>query len=142
MKLENIKYIIIVLLMGLSLFTTIHQQTTMQNGYIISFLGTLATIMLMIATIFLLWIEEPIGYTVSTALFTLAILNTAWLFYKINTFTVFAFGLLINTAGLVLSITRTEENQELETYELPKYKTETYDTETFEKPKRKYTRRQ
>ena len=139
MNTEDIKYFAIVILLGLSVLSTIILQSYMKTGYAIPLVIIFITIILMTGTIFGLWIEEPWGYSIATILFTGTIIHTGWIFYKTNMFLPFTFALLVNVAGIVISITqKLNEYPKIETYEIPKY--ETYETEEPKK-KRKYTRR-
>lgn len=120
MNTEDMKSFVITILLGLSFFTALmlesHMGTNFAIELVLIFIGTI----LMAGIIFGFWIEEPWAYPLTTILFAAALINTAWLFFSTNAFLTFAFGLLVNVAGLVMCLVGMErpmDFQELETYQ-------------------------
>jgi len=120
MNTEDMKSFVITILLGLSFFTALMLELRMETQFAIElvliFIGTILTA----GIIFGFWIEEPWAYPLTTIVFAAALVNLAWLFYSTNAFLTFAFGLLVNVAGLVMclaGIERPMDFQELETYE-------------------------
>ena len=116
----DMKSFIVTILIGLSLFTALMLESHMTANFAIELVLILIGSILMTGIIFGFWIEEPWAFPLTTILFAAALINLAWLFYSTNAFLAFAFGLLVNVAGLVMCLANMEretEFKELETYE-------------------------
>jgi uncharacterized membrane protein len=114
------KSFVITILLGLSFFTALMLESNMGTHFAIELVLILIGTILMAGIIFGFWIEEPWAYPLTTIVFAAALINLVWLFYSTNAFLTFAFGLLVNVAGLVMclvGIERAMDFQELETYE-------------------------
>lgn len=120
MQENDIKSFVITILLGLSLLTALMLESRMTHYFALELVLILIGIILMTGIIFGFWIEEPWAYPLTTILFAAALVNLAWLFFLTKAFLTFAFGLIVNVAGLVLCLVNMEravELQELETYE-------------------------
>ena len=124
MKTNDIKLIVTVLLLGLSLFTALLLESRMQAGYSIQLVVILIGIILMACALFGLWIETEWAYPFTLVLFALLLANLVWAFASTKAFLPFTFGLLINVAGLVMCLASIGDYtyQQLETYEIKKKK--------------------
>lgn len=125
MHTDDMKSFVITILLGLSLFTALMLESRMDSNFAIELVLVLIGAILMAGVIFGFWIEEPWVYPLTTVLFAAALVNLVWLFFSTKAFLTFAFGLLVNVAGLVMclvGIERAVELQELETYEARKKK--------------------
>jgi len=122
MKLNDIKMIVTVLLLGLSLFTALLLESRMHAGYAIQLVIILIGIILVACALFGLWIEAEWAYPFTLVLFALSLANLVWVFTTTKTFLPFSFGLLINVAGIVMCLASVGDYtyQELETYETGK----------------------
>ena len=123
MKIENSKIFVLVILLGLSLFTALLLEAKMTSGFVPELVLILIGIILTAGIVFGLWIEEPWAYPLAIVLFAASLINLLWLFSNTNTFLTFAFGLLVNVAGLVIcmaSMERIEMLDSLETYKIPR----------------------
>lgn len=120
MNQNDMKYFAIIILLGLNLLTTLFLQSFLPTGYVLPLVLILIGTILMAGTIFGLWIEEQWAYSLATIIFAASLIHIAWLFYNAQAFLTFAFGLLVNIAGLVLCLVNSspDEWQELETYEI------------------------
>ncbi len=120
MHTEDMKSFVITILLGLSLFTALMLESNMTANFAVELVLILIGTILMAGIIFGFWIEEPWAYPLTTILFAAAMVNLVWAFISTNAFLTFAFGLLVNVAGLVMclvSLERSMEMHELETYE-------------------------
>jgi len=125
MKAEDMKSFVITILVGLSLFTALMLESRMTANFAIELVLILIGAILMTGIIFGFWIEEPWAYPLTTILFATALVNLVWLFFSTSSFLTFAFGLLVNVAGLVMCLAGMErpmDLQELETYEAKRKK--------------------
>lgn len=124
MKLEDIKFITTIILLGLSLLTALILESYMKTGYAIQLVLILIGIILTAGIIFALWIEIEWANAMTMLFFTLSLANLVWLYTATKTFLPFAFGLLVNVAGLVMCLAEIGNGafQELETYEINKRK--------------------
>ncbi len=125
MKAEDMKSFVITILVGLSLFTALMLESRMTANFAIELVLILIGAILMTGIIFGFWIEEPWAYPLTTILFAAALVNLVWLFFSTSSFLTFAFGLLVNVAGLVMCLAGMErpmDLQELETYEAKRKK--------------------
>jgi hypothetical protein len=116
---QNMKFFTIIILLGLSLFTTLLFESRLITGYAIQLVLVLIGIILTAGIIFGLWIEEPWATPLTTIVFAASLANLVWLFAKTEVFLTFAFGLLVNVAGIVVCMAGMEKAtplQELETY--------------------------
>ncbi len=123
MNADDMKPFIITILIGLSLFNALMLESRMGANFALELVLILIGAILMAGIIFGLWIEELWAYPLTMIVFAAALINLAWLFYSTQAFLTFAFGLLVNVAGLVICLVGLEqpmEIQELETYETPK----------------------
>ncbi|MBW2969791.1 hypothetical protein KY309_01665 [Candidatus Woesearchaeota archaeon] len=122
MRLEDIKFIVTIILLGLSLLTALVLESYLKTGYAVQLVLILIGIILTAGIIFGLWIELEWAYPFTMLFFALALADMVWMFAETKAFLPFAFGLLVNVAGLVLCIASIETTalQELETYEIDK----------------------
>lgn len=121
-----------ILLLGLSLFTALILETKMSAGFTAELIIILLSIIFMAGVIFGLWIDAEWAYPLASILFAAGLANLAWLFYHTHSFLAFAFGLLVNVAGLVLCIINNDEPPRsyaatLETYDIADIKQELED---------------
>ncbi len=119
MEANNANVFVTVILLGLSLFTALlleaHMGTLAVVELVLMLIGLIATA----AIIFGFWIEEAWPYPLSVIFFAASLANTIWLFTSTQIFLVFAFGILVNVAGLVMCIVNMGQAvnpKELETY--------------------------
>ncbi len=120
---EGMKVFITIILVALSLFTALILESRMTNGAILQLFVILAGAIFTAAILFGLWIEEPWAYPLAMVFFAASMANLVWLFSSTKVFLTFAFGLLVNVAGLVMALTSIEvgvPSQELETYTIDK----------------------
>ncbi len=124
MKLEDVKFITTIILLGLSLLTALILESYMQTGYAIQLVLILIGIIFTTGIIFALWIEIEWANTIAMLFFSLSLANLVWLFTATKAFLPFAFGLLVNVAGLVMCLAEIGNGafHELETYEINKRK--------------------
>jgi hypothetical protein len=123
MNAEDMKPFVITILLGLSLFTALMLESRMTEYFALELVLILIGSILMAGIIFGLWIEEPWAYPLTMIVFAAALINLAWMFYSTKAFLTFAFGLLVNVAGLVMCLVGAEQSmelRELETYEIGK----------------------
>ncbi|VVB80971.1 Uncharacterised protein [uncultured archaeon] len=122
MKLNDIKMIVTVLLLGLSLFTALILESRMNTGYAIQLAIILIGAILMACALFGLWIEAEWSYPFTLIVFALSLANLVWAFTSTKAFLPFTFGLLISVAGIVMCLASTGAYslEELETYEINK----------------------
>jgi len=122
MNANDMKVTVSVILLGLSLFTGLVLETRMGTGHAIQLVIILIGIILTAGIIFGLWIDAPWAYPLSTLVFALSLANLVWQFSSTKAFLPFAFGLLVNVAGLVMCIASAGamSMHELETYEIGK----------------------
>ncbi len=123
MNANDMKITVSVILLGLSLFTGLVLETRMGTGYTIQLVIILIGIILTAGIIFGLWMDAEWAYPLSTLVFALSLANLVWQFSATKAFLPFAFGLLVNVAGLVMciaSVGNAMSMHELETYEAGK----------------------
>jgi len=126
---ENVglKNLVTILLLGLSLFVALMLETRMTDGVVIEMIIILAGVVLMGAIILGMWVEAEWAYPLASIFFAASLANLAWLFYNTGAFLPFAFGLIVNIAGLVMCLVTTQESDDLvplETYDLDEIKHE------------------
>lgn len=117
----------IVILMAIGLGATLMLTSQMTGYWWIEWLVLMAAGLFILAMFFGLWVDAEWAYPMATVLFALSLANMLWLYTKTYNFTVFAFGLLANIAGVVLSLTgigAPEEKDEIETYDAKPVETE------------------
>ena len=125
MKQTDAKLFVIIILLGLSMATALLLESKMTTGYMMELVLILISIIFVTGILFGLWIEEPWAYPLSMLLFAASLANIVWLFVETKVFLTFAFGLLVNVAGLVMciaSLSQLEDLKSLETYEIEKKK--------------------
>lgn len=124
MNTEDIKFMVTVLLLGLSLLTMLILESYLKTGYALQLVLILIGIILTAGIIFALWIEIEWANPITMIFFALALIDIIWLFTATKAFLPFSFGLLVNVAGLVICLAGlgNYEFQELETYETRKRK--------------------
>lgn len=121
MKASEMKIFVMVILLGLSLLTALTLESHMKAGYSAELVLIVIGIILTAGILFGLWIDEPWTYPLTTLIFAASLANLVWLFTETQVFLTFAFGLLVNVAGLVMCLISMEKNMpwhELETYEV------------------------
>ncbi len=119
MKANNANVFVIVILLGLSLFTALLLEANMGALAAVELVLMLIGLIATAAIIFGFWIEEAWPYTLSIIFFAASLANTVWLFTSTKIFLVFAFGLLVNVAGMVMCMVNMGQAvhpKELETY--------------------------
>ena len=125
MEVNDSKLFVITILLGLSLFTALLLESRMTTGFIVELVLILIGIILTAGIVFGLWIEEPWTYPLTIIIFAASLANLIWLFSATHVFLTFAFGLLVNVAGLVMCLVSMEKivsQQTLETYEISERK--------------------
>jgi len=120
MKDSNMKTFSTTILLGLSLLTALTLEAEMTSGFIAELVLILIGAILTGGILFGIWIEEEWVYPAGMLLFAAFLANLLWLFFATKIFLTFAFGLLVNVAGLVICLVSTEKTiwEELETYDL------------------------
>jgi len=124
-----------VILLGLSLFTALLLESRMGAGFIGELVAVLIGVILSLGLLFGLWTDADWTYSLATVIFAAALGNLLFLFVSTKAFLVFAFGLIVNIAGLVICLVSVTDHLEytgLETYEM---------SEKSKKTKRKKRRR-
>ena len=117
----NAKVSVLSILIGLSLFVALILESRMTTGHIGELVLIILGIFFMTVILFGLWIEANWGYSLGLLLFAVSLANLVWLFFNTQAFLTFAFGLLVNVAGLVICLASLEKSmpwEELETYEV------------------------
>ncbi len=109
------------ILLALSLLTALLFETKMSIGNAFELLAIVVGIIIAFGILFSLWIEAEWAYPLAILFFAAATANLLWLHLELKTFLLFAFGLLVNVAGMVVAFASIENEQweePLETYEI------------------------
>ena len=122
------------ILMALNILTAISLETQMGTGYLVEIFFILVIIAASTTTLIGAWQEKRWSYPTATILFSASLANTIWLYFATKTITGFAFGVLINSAGVVLSILSIKNTSWARILE-------TYGEAETKKPKKKKKRR-
>ncbi len=119
---KDVKLIITSILLGLSFFVALKLESQMATGYMGELVLIILGLIFMSGIIFGLWIEAEWAYSFGIIFFAAALANLLWLFFTTKIFLTFAFGLLVNVAGLVISLVSIESEtpweEALETYDV------------------------
>lgn len=125
---QGTKNIVTILLIGLSLFTALILETKMSTHYTAELVIILIGLIFLAGVIFGLWIDAEWAYPLASVMFAVGLANLIWLFSATGAFLPFAFGLIVNVAGLVMCIVGTTSEpssvQRLETYDIDEIKQE------------------
>ena len=118
-EMKGMKVFVTVILLALSLFTALLLESRMGAGaageLVVILIGTIITA----GILFGVWIEEPWAYPLALLFFAASLANLLWIFSSTQIFLTFAFGILVNVAGLVMCLVSFEKAipaPELETY--------------------------
>jgi hypothetical protein len=115
------KVITTAILIALSLLTALILETKIKSYVAIEIILIGIGVFAALIILFGLWIETDWAFPLASIFFALSAANILWMFLTTKTFLTFAFGVLVNVAGLVICMASLKQatpwNQPLETYE-------------------------
>lgn len=115
------KVITTAILIALSLLTALILETKIHSYVAIEIILLGIGIFVALIILFGLWIETDWAFPLASVFFALSAANILWMFFSTKIFLTFAFGVLVNVAGLVICMASLKNGaqlaQPLETYD-------------------------
>lgn len=119
LKEENIKALVTVILLGLSMLTVLLLESRATGSVGAHFVFICAGMLLLMLIVFGIWLEEEWAYTLSILFFTGGLAHMTWLYSSTKSLLPFSFGILVTLSGLVLCMINTQPtSHRIETYDV------------------------